>query len=181
MLKPKQRFKYPSKEIKPVRFKTVVQTHISLLIQFSDTVNLKYSEMFADTKSYYSNQGKRGLMSGLGSFWKFISGILDACDGNAISLTQFQYLIIKHDSIIFQLHQRNMLRRTMIHSCIHHFRIWTTLGHLIDSNWYTQMYIHIQQAATRFTKLSFSNSAIPFQRLFRFHLHNNQHQLNNHT
>lgn len=64
-----------------IAFKAQVQTHISLLKQISDTVNLKYSEILADTKNYHTNRRKRGLINGLGSIWKSISGNLDASDG----------------------------------------------------------------------------------------------------
>jgi len=61
-------------------FKAEVQTHISLLNQISDSVNLKYKEIISDTKNYAYRE-KRGLVNGIGSIWKAITGNLDASDG----------------------------------------------------------------------------------------------------
>ncbi|XP_074026487.1 uncharacterized protein [Leptinotarsa decemlineata] len=61
-------------------FKTEVKTHISLLTQISDSLDLKYREIFADTQNYYK-RSKRGLINGIGTFWKAITGNLDSSDG----------------------------------------------------------------------------------------------------
>lgn len=60
--------------------KTEVQTHVSLLSQISDSIELKYNEIFAGTQKYNSRR-KRGILNGIGSIWKSITGNLDASDG----------------------------------------------------------------------------------------------------
>lgn len=60
-------------------FKAEIKTHYSLLNQISQSLNLKYEEVYADTKLGY--RSKRGLINGVGSFWKAISGNLDSSDG----------------------------------------------------------------------------------------------------
>lgn len=57
-------------------FRSEVRTHISLLTQISQSLELKVEEIFADTKRY-----KRGILNGIGTFWKAITGNLDASDG----------------------------------------------------------------------------------------------------
>lgn len=57
-------------------FRSEVRTHISLLTQISQSLQLKVEEIFADTKRY-----KRGILNGIGTFWKAITGNLDASDG----------------------------------------------------------------------------------------------------
>ena len=57
-------------------FYSNVQTHISLLNQLSESLQLKYEDLFADTKRY-----KRGILNGVGTIWKSITGNLDASDG----------------------------------------------------------------------------------------------------
>lgn len=44
-------------------------------------MNIKYSEIFADIKSYSSNRRKCGLTNGIGTIWKTVSGNLDASEG----------------------------------------------------------------------------------------------------
>lgn len=61
-------------------FYSEVQTHISLLEQLSNSLNLKFEEVFADTKRY-----KRGILNGIGTIWKAITGNLDASDGEFYS------------------------------------------------------------------------------------------------
>lgn len=61
-------------------FQTQIQTHTSLLKQISDSVNLKYKEITADTKKYAFRQ-RRGLFNGVGTVWKTLTGNLDASDG----------------------------------------------------------------------------------------------------
>lgn len=61
-------------------FQTQIQTHTSLLKQISDSVNLKYKEITADTKKYEFRQ-RRGLFNGVGTVWKTLTGNLDASDG----------------------------------------------------------------------------------------------------
>ena len=62
-----------------IAFKSEIQTHVNLISQLSDSANLKYKEIMADTPNYYRN--KRGLINGVGTLWKTISGNLDASDG----------------------------------------------------------------------------------------------------
>lgn len=45
--------------------KSIIKTHISLLKQILITVNIKYTEIFADTKNYYSKRQKRGFVNSL--------------------------------------------------------------------------------------------------------------------
>lgn len=59
-----------------ISFRAEVRTHISLLTQISQSLELKVQEIFADTKRY-----KRGLINGIGTFWKAITGNLDSSDG----------------------------------------------------------------------------------------------------
>lgn len=61
-------------------FKSEIQTHVSLLKQISSSVNLKFSEIMADTKNYNPRK-KRGILNGIGTIWKSITGNLDASDG----------------------------------------------------------------------------------------------------
>lgn len=61
-------------------FKSQVQTHVSLLTQISNAVNLKYTEIMADTRQY-AFRSKRGIFNGIGTVWKSITGNLDASDG----------------------------------------------------------------------------------------------------
>lgn len=57
-------------------FRVDVQTHVSLLTQISKTIESKFSEILVDTK-----RQKRGLVNGIGTFFKAITGNLDAEDG----------------------------------------------------------------------------------------------------
>ena len=61
-------------------FKASVQTHFSLLTRIAESVNLKLFELTADTKKY-AFRYKRGLINGIGSIFKFITGNLDSSDG----------------------------------------------------------------------------------------------------
>lgn len=61
-------------------FKAEIVTHISLLGQISDSISLKFKEIFAGTRRYTKRQ-KRGLINGIGAIWKSITGNLDASDG----------------------------------------------------------------------------------------------------
>lgn len=61
-------------------FKAEIVTHVSLLKQISDSVSLKFKEIFAGT-SKYNNRQKRGVFNGIGTVWKSITGNLDASDG----------------------------------------------------------------------------------------------------
>lgn len=63
-----------------IAFKGEIQTHISLLKQISNSVNLKYQEIMMDTPNYNIRQ-KRGLINGIGTIWKTITGNLDSSDG----------------------------------------------------------------------------------------------------
>lgn len=58
------------------KIKDSVGTHVRSLKQISKSINEKISEIYADTKRY-----KRGLINGVGSIWKAITGNLDASDG----------------------------------------------------------------------------------------------------
>lgn len=53
-----------------------VKTHVSLLTQISQTLETKFDEIYHDTKRY-----KRGIINGIGSIFKAITGNLDAEDG----------------------------------------------------------------------------------------------------
>ncbi|KAJ8911126.1 hypothetical protein NQ315_003302 [Exocentrus adspersus] len=57
-------------------FYASVKTHISLLEQISESLNLKFEEVYADTKRY-----KRGVFNGIGTIFKSITGNLDSSDG----------------------------------------------------------------------------------------------------
>lgn len=63
-----------------VSFRSEIQTHVSLLNQISNSVNLKYSELIADTQKF-NYRKRRGIFNGIGSVWKSITGNLDASDG----------------------------------------------------------------------------------------------------
>lgn len=60
--------------------KSEVHTHVSLLTQISDSINLKYSEIIAGTQ-INNPRNKRGVLNGIGTIWKSITGNLDATDG----------------------------------------------------------------------------------------------------
>lgn len=57
-------------------FRSEVRTHVSLLIQISNSINEKLKGILFDTK-----RSKRGLINGLGSIFKSITGNLDSTDG----------------------------------------------------------------------------------------------------
>ena len=61
-------------------FKSEVKTHLSLLTQISKTIQSKFDEVFLDTKRY-----KRGILNGIGTIFKSITGNLDAEDGEYYS------------------------------------------------------------------------------------------------
>lgn len=61
-------------------FRSNIQTHVSLLNQIADSVSQKYREIMADTQSY-KFRTKRGIINGIGTIWKTITGNLDASDG----------------------------------------------------------------------------------------------------
>lgn len=63
-----------------VAFKSEIQTHVSLLGQISDSVNIKYKEITSETQNY-AYRNKRGIFNGAGTIWKSITGNLDASDG----------------------------------------------------------------------------------------------------
>lgn len=63
-----------------IAFKTQIQTHINLLSQLNDSVKNKLKEITADTKKY-EFRSKRGLINGIGSIFKSITGNLDSSDG----------------------------------------------------------------------------------------------------
>lgn len=60
--------------------KAEIQTHISLLRQIADSTSQKYRDIMTDTKRYVPRT-KRGLINGVGTVWKSITGNLDASDG----------------------------------------------------------------------------------------------------
>lgn len=57
-------------------FRTEVNAHISLLKQISGSIRTKIYDLFADSK-----RQKRGIINGLGTIFKSITGNLDASDG----------------------------------------------------------------------------------------------------
>lgn len=57
-----------------------VKTHLSLLTQISKSIQTKFDEIYLDTKRY-----KRGILNGIGSIFKSITGNLDAEDGQYYS------------------------------------------------------------------------------------------------
>jgi len=61
-------------------FKSTVQTHFSLLSRIAESVSLKLSEVTTDSKDY-AYRTKRGLINGIGSLFKAITGNLDSSDG----------------------------------------------------------------------------------------------------
>lgn len=61
-------------------FKPEIQTHVSLLRQISQSINLKYREVNSETRNYAFRE-KRGVFNGIGTVWKSITGNLDASDG----------------------------------------------------------------------------------------------------
>lgn len=63
-----------------VLFEQEVMPNIHLLGRIIDSIDLKIQEIQMDTKPYFLRQ-KRGLINGLGSVWKAITGNLDASDG----------------------------------------------------------------------------------------------------
>lgn len=63
-----------------VSFKSEVKTHLSLLTQISNVIQSKFDEVFLDTKRY-----KRGILNGIGTIFKSITGNLDAEDGEYYS------------------------------------------------------------------------------------------------
>lgn len=56
-----------------------IKTHISLLGQISRDIKNKFEELELDVST--KPRRKRGLINGAGSIWKFITGNLDASDG----------------------------------------------------------------------------------------------------
>ena len=63
-----------------ILFEQEIMPNIHLLSRMIDTIDLKIQEIQMDTKPYFLRQ-KRGLINGLGSVWKAITGNLDASDG----------------------------------------------------------------------------------------------------
>ncbi|XP_074031912.1 uncharacterized protein [Leptinotarsa decemlineata] len=61
-------------------FKAQIKTHTSLLTQISDSLQVKFRDIFTDTEKF-EKRTKRGLINGAGTFWKAITGNLDASDG----------------------------------------------------------------------------------------------------
>lgn len=57
-----------------------VKTHLSLLTQISKSIKSKFEEVYLDTKRY-----KRGILNGIGTIFKSITGNLDAEDGQYYS------------------------------------------------------------------------------------------------
>lgn len=57
-----------------------VKTHLSLLTQISKSIQSKFEEIYLDTKRY-----KRGILNGIGTIFKSITGNLDAEDGQYYS------------------------------------------------------------------------------------------------
>ncbi|VEN35794.1 unnamed protein product, partial [Callosobruchus maculatus] len=60
-------------------FRAQVHTHVSLLTQISLSLNEKFQTIFADAQPV--SRMKRGLINGIGTFWKAITGNLDSDDG----------------------------------------------------------------------------------------------------
>lgn len=65
-------------------FKTSVQTHFSLLSRIAQSVNEKFLEITSETKNYVFRD-KRGLVNGIGSIFKSITGNLDSSDGEYLN------------------------------------------------------------------------------------------------
>lgn len=63
-----------------ITFTSEVKTHLSLLEQISKSIRTKFDEIYLDTKRY-----KRGILNGIGSIFKSITGNLDAEDGEYYS------------------------------------------------------------------------------------------------
>lgn len=63
-----------------VTFLSKVKTHINLLQQISKSIKSKFDEVYLDTKRY-----KRGILNGIGTIFKSITGNLDAEDGEYYS------------------------------------------------------------------------------------------------
>ncbi|XP_060520848.1 uncharacterized protein LOC132698673 [Cylas formicarius] len=61
-------------------FKTSIQTHFSLLTRIADSVEEKFSEITIDTENF-NFRTKRGLINGVGTIFKSITGNLDSTDG----------------------------------------------------------------------------------------------------
>lgn len=59
-----------------IALKTEIHTHVSLLTQIADTIDEKYQNILIGT-----TRQKRGLINGLGTIWKSITGNLDSSDG----------------------------------------------------------------------------------------------------
>lgn len=64
-----------------ISFKPTIQTHVNLLTQIADSVNLKFKEITTETKKY-ELRARRGLINGIGSIFKSITGNLDSSDGD---------------------------------------------------------------------------------------------------
>lgn len=63
-----------------VTFTSEVKTHLSLLEQISKSIRTKFNEIYLNTKRY-----KRGILNGIGTIFKSITGNLDAEDGQYYS------------------------------------------------------------------------------------------------
>lgn len=60
-----------------------LRSHLSLLVQISDEIETKFQEIELDVSG--NPRKRRGLINAVGSIWKFITGNLDASDGEYYS------------------------------------------------------------------------------------------------
>jgi transcription termination factor NusB len=84
-------------------FRSDMKTHVSLLTQISNSIQLKISEILVDTQN---SRFKRGLINGVGSIFKALTGNLDASDG--------EYFTQAIDKITHDQHQIENLLKNQI-------------------------------------------------------------------